>query len=354
MVNLLKLFFDREPGVIAIAAALQENLGIRLEPKAAGQHIGVAERYIRLLKDHCRATKMGVLDKYGYVPPTSWNLDLVLDVNSCLNGLVKVGKEVSPYELFTGKPPDRLRGVRGLPWGSIVLTKPPKTAEASKINTPKADYSVVVRRMRDKAGVIKVYQIETGKFAYRLQVKKVADIPEWVLNKLNAIKPDASIGYEDESFADDVLIDPEPEADADITDDEMRIVEGNVSGTYARDEVDGIIERILEEPEFSPGYGIISNDVDVDQPSPTNDMGTELQPTIGETDLQRADNRRYPTRDRHPSIRYPASETYFTYAMSYSMRKLNARDLKRPSRPWILSWIIGTATRDGNLSTIRS
>ena len=63
------LYFDREPSVIAIAAALLENLGIKLEPKAAGQHVGAAERYIRLLKDHCRATKMGVLDKYGYMPP---------------------------------------------------------------------------------------------------------------------------------------------------------------------------------------------------------------------------------------------------------------------------------------------
>ena len=154
------LFFDREPSIITIATVLQETLGIKLEPKSAGQHVGIAERYVRMLKDNCRATKLGVIDKYSYIPPTSWNLDLILDVNSCLNMMVKNGREASPYELFTGKPPDTQRGIRGLPWGSVVLTKPPKTHEASKINTPKADYSIVVR-LRDRAGVIKVYQIET-------------------------------------------------------------------------------------------------------------------------------------------------------------------------------------------------
>ena len=120
------LLFDRELGVIALSSTIKEQLGITLEAKAAGQHVGVAERHIRLLKDHCRATKLGVLDKYGYLPPSSWNLDLVLDVNAGLNTIVKSGGVASPFELFTGKSPDRLRGLRGLPWGAIVLTKPPK------------------------------------------------------------------------------------------------------------------------------------------------------------------------------------------------------------------------------------
>lgn len=153
---------------------------------------------MRTLKNTCRATKIAVYDKYGYMPPMSWNIDLVLDVNSSFNSLVRTGKAMFPIELLTGKPLERLRGLRGFPWGSVVLTKPPKKNEAASINVPKADYSVVVRRMWDRSGVLKVYQIVSGKYAYRLQAKKVAMVPEWVLNKLQNLNPSAVLGYEDD------------------------------------------------------------------------------------------------------------------------------------------------------------
>lgn len=79
-----------------------------------------------------------------------------------------------------------------------MLTKPPKKNKAASINVPKVDYSVVVRRMWDRSGVLKVYQIVSGKYAYRLQAKKVAMVPEWVLNKLQNLNPSAVLGYEDD------------------------------------------------------------------------------------------------------------------------------------------------------------
>lgn len=79
-----------------------------------------------------------------------------------------------------------------------MLTKPPKKNKAASINVPKADYSVVVRRMWDRSGVLKVYQIVSGKYAYRLQAKKVAMVPEWMLNKLQNLNPSAVLGYEDD------------------------------------------------------------------------------------------------------------------------------------------------------------
>ena len=325
------LLFDREPGIIALNATLKEELGITLEPKAAGQHVGQAERHIRLLKDHCRATKLGVLDKYGYLPPSSWNLDLVLDVNSFLNTIVKDGKQASPFELFTGKPPDRVKGLRGLPWGAIVLTKPPKLNNTANVTNPKADYSVVVRRLRDRAGVIKVYQVETGKFAYRLQAKKVAEVPEWVLNKLRAVNPNTTIGYEDDSFSHEDLINPtnytEPEPGPSLTDEEMKIMKKAAHGALEdedeQDVLQDVLERVLEEPQFSPGHGINSVDEEGLLTPYHDTFDGEPQPTAGDTNFLQTETmeRRYPVRNRHPPVRYPAPESYYVYAMTYAQAK---------------------------------
>ena len=306
------LYFDREPAVMAKAAWMKEYLGITLIPKAAGQHVGNAERYIRTLKDTCRATKLGVYDKYGYMPPMSWNVDLVLDVNSSLNAVVKSGKTVSPIELLTGKPPDRLRGLRGLPWGSVVLTKPPKRNEASNINHPKADYSVVVRRMWDRSGVIKTYQVLTGKFAYRLLAKKVATIPEWVLSKLQNINPNVAIGYEDD-IDDETIKSLSENAEGDINDvmADMehpaldRLTELLDSDEADKDQVRELIKEVLDEPEYTPAIRLDST-VGLTEPTVNHDSGDP------------EGNRRYPQRERREPIRYPQCESYMCYAMTYS------------------------------------
>ncbi len=307
------LYFDREPSVIAKAAWIKETLGITIIPKAAGQHVGNAERYIRTLKDTCRATKIGVYDKYGYMPPMSWNIDLVLDVNSSLNAVVRSGKSLSPIELITGKPPDRLRGLRGLPWGSIILTKPPKRSEAANINEPKAEYSVVVRRAWDRSGVLKVYQIQSGKYAYRLQAKKVATVPEWVLTKLQGINQNAVIGYEDDDGSelakglspnsneeiDELLADLESPA----LDRLSELLDSN--GTVDREEVRGLIEEVLDEPEYTPAVGLA-------------DSNEPIEPTVAPSPFTSGIESRYPQRDRHPPNRFPQPESYMCYAMTYS------------------------------------
>ena len=305
------LYFDREPSVIAKAAWMKESLGITLIPKAAGQHVGNAERYIRTLKDTCRATKIGVYDKYGYMPPMSWNVDLVLDVNSSLNVVVRSGKSKSPIELLTGNPPDRLRGLRGLPWGSVILTKPPRRSEAANINEPKAEYSVVVRRMWDRSGVIKVYQVLSGKYAYRLLAKKVATIPEWVLAKLQVINQNAVIGYEDDSDTDSVkaLSDGSVgDINAVISDLESPALEKLSilldSDEIDRDEVRDLLKEVLEEPEYTPAVGL--NEPVISADSATLPSGSVID-----------DAKRYPQRERNAPIRFPQPETYLCYAMTY-------------------------------------
>ena len=149
---------------------------------------------------------------------------------------------------------------------------------------------------------------QTGKFAYRLQAKKVVDIPEWVLNKLNAINPNASIAYEAESFADDILLDPasyeEPELDADVTDDEVRIMEeaanGQLNNADDKNQVENIIHKVLEEPEFNPGHEMEINDSQDDNDDQSIPSDEYDEPTVSESGIQQDHPvpRRYPERER--------------------------------------------------------
>ena len=60
---------------------------------------------------------------------------------------------------------------------------------------------MVVRRLMNHTGVIKVYLIGTRKYAYRLKFKRTT-VPEWVIIVMNSIG-DKSIGFEDEAGAKD-------------------------------------------------------------------------------------------------------------------------------------------------------
>ena len=55
---------------------------------------------------------------------------------------------------------------------------------------------MVVRRLMNLSGVIKVYLIGSKKYAYRLKFKR-AMIPEWVVTAMHSISDGAVIGFED-------------------------------------------------------------------------------------------------------------------------------------------------------------
>jgi hypothetical protein len=59
-------------------------------------------------------------------------------------------------------------------------------------------WAVVVRRNMNGTGVLKVYLIQSKKYAYRLKFQR-ARAPQWVLDALNMIAKDATIGFEDEN-----------------------------------------------------------------------------------------------------------------------------------------------------------
>ena len=189
-----ELIFDREPGVTPLETTIKEH-GIKLKLKAAGQKAALAEVNIRNIRVKARKTKAGVREKYNYLPPNQFNMDLCLDSIQVMNRIPKMNQEKSPYELFTGKKVDYLRDFR-VEWGEPIITKKPKGI-ASDLNVT-GEWAVVVRRIMNGTGVLKVYLINSRKYAYRLQFQR-AIAPKWVLDALNEVSNrNTSIGFEEE------------------------------------------------------------------------------------------------------------------------------------------------------------
>jgi hypothetical protein len=93
--------------------------------KAAGQKVGSAEVNISIIRMIARSTEAFVRDKYGYIPPNQFNVDLCLDFVQVMNRLPKSGQEKSPCEIITRKKIDYLRDFSA-EWGEILLVKKAK------------------------------------------------------------------------------------------------------------------------------------------------------------------------------------------------------------------------------------
>lgn len=257
-VRLEALTFDRESAVAAMQDEI-EGLGIRLFLKAAGQKVGLAEVSIRLIREKARATKAGVRAIYGYMPPNQFNVDLCLDTISVLNRTRRENQAQTPFELFTGGAIDYERDFR-CRWGELVIVKKPKGVSSDLRVT--GEWAVVVRRLMNKTGVIKVYLIGTRKYAYRLQFRR-AIVPEWVISALNAIG-DRTIGFEDESIMEPV-VDFGPEmahTPADLqgpgeSSDDEPVGDLGEDGNEELNEAIRVLERI-EEPFEEPRPGATS------------------------------------------------------------------------------------------------
>jgi hypothetical protein len=110
--------FDRESGMIPAEAKLKLE-GIKVQFKAAGQKVALAEVNIREIRIKARSAKAGVRSKYNYLPPNQFNVDLVLDSIQVLNRIPKEGKTKSPYQLTTSETCE-LTGVNQLLWKDLV------------------------------------------------------------------------------------------------------------------------------------------------------------------------------------------------------------------------------------------
>jgi hypothetical protein len=187
-----QLVFDREPGIVLAENELKSK-GIDLILKAAGQKVGLAEVTIHLIRVKARATKAGVRAKYGYLPSNQFNMDLCLDSIAVLNRIPKAHATKNPYELFSEKSVDVMRDFRA-DWGELIVVKKPKGISSDLGVT--GQWAVVIRHIMNHTGVLKVYLIQSKKYAYHLHFAR-ALAPEWVLEALNLITVDMSIGFGD-------------------------------------------------------------------------------------------------------------------------------------------------------------
>ena len=188
---LLTLTFDRESAIISIADWIVRG-GVQLYLKAAKQKVGDIEVSIRYLRESARSSKAGVHDDFGFRPPAHWNIDLLFDVVGVKNMTPREGQLHSPYEILHGHSPDKLRNIR-VRWGQPVIVKRPKGI-ASDLHES-GSWAIIVRRTFDGSGIVKVYLVETRKYAWRLNFK-LARIPSWISVAINSIAANSSIGFE--------------------------------------------------------------------------------------------------------------------------------------------------------------
>jgi hypothetical protein len=189
------------------------------------------------------------------------------------------------------------------------------------MDVPKADYSVVVRRYWDRSGILKVYQVNTGRFAYRLQAKKVLHPPEWVLSKLRAVDPKGEIGYEPDEYSDEDLLDPdkyEDEDKVDLTDKEIEMIDNyDANAIVNAAEARELVERVLEPADFEPAYDEpLGNEVAVEMQEPGEEEQMDLGPAPREQVVPDPDGPpppRYPVRDRAPR----RFIDHYVFAMTY-------------------------------------
>jgi hypothetical protein len=113
--------FDQEPGIVPLEDTLSNN-GIDLRLKAAGQKVGLAEVWIRLIREKARVTKVGMRATFGYLPPNQFNVDLCLDCISVINHIPKPELDKSLYELFMNNLINYLRDFC-VEWGELVVIK---------------------------------------------------------------------------------------------------------------------------------------------------------------------------------------------------------------------------------------
>jgi hypothetical protein len=117
-----------------------------------------------------------------------------MDIISDINRSPKKEETKCPWEKFTGNQIDYLRDFR-TEWGEPIIVKKPKGI-ASDLRQS-GEWAIVVRRIMNGTGILKVYLVSTRRMAFRLKFHR-AKPPIWILNLLNNISIDSKIGFEDQ------------------------------------------------------------------------------------------------------------------------------------------------------------
>jgi hypothetical protein len=255
--ELKSVVFDRESAIIALEPQIVEA-GVKLLPKAAGQKVGLAEVNIRSIRIKSRSAKAGVRERYGYLPANQFNVDLCMDSIGVLNRVPKEGKSITPIEEFTGKKPDWIRDFRA-DWGEPVIVKKPKGI-ASNLKVV-GEWAIVVRRVMSGSGVLKVYLVQSKKYAWRLKFRR-ATPPDWVIGALNSISINSNIGFadpadnpEDIGDVDGAVVSLEQQRVDDILVNEEAVPDP-VVGEMTDEQIDEAL-RVTDALEDDPANGMI-------------------------------------------------------------------------------------------------
>ncbi len=275
-----QLVFNSEPGIVPSQEILNDN-GTELILKAASQKVGLAEVSIRLIREKARATKAGVHSKFGYLPPNQFNVDRCLDSISVLNRIPKHDQTMTPFELMGGKCMVQLRDLHA-EWGEPVVVKKPKGI-LSNLGTT-GQWAMVVRRIMNGTGVIKVYLIQSKKYAYRLKfVQAIAS--EWVMEAMKNISADDSVGFEDvttteENQIQEMIAEVENhETKSNTYDDEINTIEEyeetKIMGGQDRETV--VLKSIESIEDAWKKMNIKSEPINVDEQA---DVAEQIEPQV--------------------------------------------------------------------------
>jgi hypothetical protein len=139
---------------------------------------------------------------------------------------------------------------------------------------------VIVRRIINGTGVLKVYLIQQKKYAYRLKFQR-AKAPQWVIDALNGISKDANIGFEDaqEAIPEEVgIVEAMTRENVPL---EARIDEAEEVLKLPDEQNQDLIQAInqLEEIEANEDEELAGPPVGVDE-----NVHAEVQPAIGEVE----------------------------------------------------------------------
>jgi hypothetical protein len=117
-----------------------------------------------------------------------------MDSASIINQWIREDESVSPYEQFVGQKLDYIRDLRAN-WGELLIVKKPKSLSADV--KPKGQWAMVVRRYLDQTGIIKVYLVQSKKFAHRLKFLR-ANPPDWVIRSISEMNKSTNISWQAE------------------------------------------------------------------------------------------------------------------------------------------------------------
>jgi hypothetical protein len=169
-------------------------------------------------------------------------MDLCLDSIQVMNRIPKIHQTKSPYELFNGKKVDYMRDFR-TEWGEPIIAKKPKGIASDLTVT--GEWAVVVHRIMNESGILKVYLINSRKYAYRLQFQR-AVAQTWVLDALEQVSSRSTgIGFEDNE---NEMMPVRNELIMDVADVANDIVEMNI-GTGANEDMDEAMDENPNDPE---------------------------------------------------------------------------------------------------------